>query len=835
MANFQHVLLAILLSLTFGNVHAFWRMRCGTVQFGRVDPIISPGGVAGHVHTIAGASNLNTTSTYESLQASFCTSCEIQADKSAYWTPQMYYRHRNGTFEEVPHDGTVVYYLDRGVDVANIKPFPEGLRMLSGDAAARAFDNNTMTWGNATVGQTQVSNRVSFACLSSKEPIPETPALNQTDCDDGLRAQIHFQSCWDGVNLYKSDQSHMDYLSGMDNGVCSPTHPVLLPHLFFEVIYSPNDIDQTEGGYFVFGQGDTTGYGFHGDFLNGWDTAVLEAGMAECMGPNTTNNGVISECPSLAAVDDQNFDINCPLQPPIVNEKVSGLIDVLPGCNPPTGGPARATQNICPIQPYYDNITNLDYKNRSVATPGDVIADWTYVGCALDNTTPRPLVGQYYKNTTSMTIETCTAWCGQKRYYYAGMEDSTGCYCGSAINQPIQNQTVCTQQDYMVCSGDLFEFCGGAQLMQIWSYNSYTGPSIKGVPVAGSTTLTVANGTIATYQGCYKEAVGGRALTGKTYTNSTNMTIESCAAFCAKGGYDLFGVEFAQECYCDNSISTASITQNTCSMLCTGDETEFCGSGSILSVWSLPGYVAPNVTSSSSSGTPLATNLSYIGCYKDGVPRALTTVFTQTTSMTIDQCAQIAQSQNLAYFGLEYASQCLAGDVLNSSSTPLAASSCYMQCAGNTTEVCGGPNAISLYNNTAYVKPYNPNPVNVPNHAGSQYNYLGCYSEGIGQRALSSNAQYTAAMTVNDSLTVEGCASYCYTNGFNYMGMEIGIQCFCNNAGPINSAAISPNGDASCNIVCAGNPTENCGGNNFLNIYKLASNSKRRGLRSLTW
>ncbi|KAI1617496.1 WSC domain-containing protein [Exophiala viscosa] len=831
MANFQHALLAIFLSLSFGNVDAFWRMRCGTVQVGRVDPIISPGGVSGHAHTIAGASNINTTSTYDSLQASFCTSCEIQADKSAYWTPQMYYRHRNGTFEDVPHDGTVVYYLDRGNDVANIKPFPKGIRMLSGDAAARAYDNTTMTWD----GSNPVSGRVSFACLSSAEGIPETPALNQTDCDEGLRAQIQFQSCWDGVNLYKSDQSHMDYLSGVDNGNCSPTHPVLLPSLFFEVIYFPNEIDQTDGGYFVFGQGDTTGYGFHGDFLNGWDTTVLEAAMSECMGPNATNDGVTTACPALAAVDDQYFDINCPLQPPVIDEKVTGLLNVLPGCNPPTGGPARATQNICPIQPYYENITNLDYKNRSVATPGDVIADWTYVGCALDDSTPRPLVGDYYTNATGMSIETCTAWCGQKGYYYAGLEDSSGCYCGSALNWPIQNQTVCTQQDYMACAGDLFEFCGGFQLMQIWSSNSYTGPSIKGLPVVGNTTLTVANGTIATYQGCYKEAVGGRALTGKSYINDTTMTIEVCAAFCADGGYDLFGTEYADECYCDNSISTSSIPQNDCDMLCAADETEFCGSGGILSVWSLPGYIA---TSSSSSGTssttPLATNISYIGCYSDGAVRALPSI-SEGTKMTVDECAQAAQSQNLAYFGLEFASQCYGGRVLSSSSTLLDASSCNMQCAGNSTETCGGPNALSLYNNTAYVKPYNPNPVDVSGNTGTQYSYMGCYLEGIGNRALGSTAKYTSVQVNNGSLTVEWCASYCFANAYAYMGVEDNYQCFCNNAGPINNATLSTNPDADCDMGCAGNPKEICGGDSTLNIYHLASNSKRRGLRSLTW
>lgn len=36
---------------------AFWRMSCSIVQTGRVDPLVSPGKVAGHVHKIAGGSS----------------------------------------------------------------------------------------------------------------------------------------------------------------------------------------------------------------------------------------------------------------------------------------------------------------------------------------------------------------------------------------------------------------------------------------------------------------------------------------------------------------------------------------------------------------------------------------------------------------------------------------------------------------------------------------------------------------------------------------------------------------------------------------------------------
>lgn len=47
------------------------------------------------------------------LPASVCSSCEVQDDKSAYWTPQLYYVHSNGTFEEVPNYGMTVYFLGK--------------------------------------------------------------------------------------------------------------------------------------------------------------------------------------------------------------------------------------------------------------------------------------------------------------------------------------------------------------------------------------------------------------------------------------------------------------------------------------------------------------------------------------------------------------------------------------------------------------------------------------------------------------------------------------------------------------------------------------------------
>ncbi|KAL8949799.1 MAG: hypothetical protein Q9222_004116 [Ikaeria aurantiellina] len=280
-----------------------------------------------------GASNINQGSTYDSLLQAPCTSCEIQDDKSAYWSPLLYYQHPNGKFEEVPNGGMTVYYEGRGND-RNLQPFPPGFRMVSGVTGARSYNSQDLIPGSSR----PKSDRVSFACLDG-HPNMEQPSMVDTDCKDGLRAQVHFQSCWNGKDLYKEDNSHVEYMSGLDNGVCPPTHPVPLIHMFFEVLYSVNSVNK-DGGKFVFSQGDTTGFGFHGDFLNGWKTDVLTAGIQQCA---FTSTGGVGDCAPFKPSNNPKFSDICPEQPSLLNEPVHGTIDKLPGCITITSGPQDAT------------------------------------------------------------------------------------------------------------------------------------------------------------------------------------------------------------------------------------------------------------------------------------------------------------------------------------------------------------------------------------------------------------------------------------------------------------------------------------------------------------
>lgn len=72
------IVLSLLLPLT---ANAFWIIAHGTLTRDRLDPIVDPGKVSSHVHTVVGASNFGPTLDTSLLQASDCTTAPVQDDK----------------------------------------------------------------------------------------------------------------------------------------------------------------------------------------------------------------------------------------------------------------------------------------------------------------------------------------------------------------------------------------------------------------------------------------------------------------------------------------------------------------------------------------------------------------------------------------------------------------------------------------------------------------------------------------------------------------------------------------------------------------------------------
>lgn len=49
--------LFLLITALIGVCQGYFRMNCGIVQTGRLDPVVSPGKINGHVHKVSGASS----------------------------------------------------------------------------------------------------------------------------------------------------------------------------------------------------------------------------------------------------------------------------------------------------------------------------------------------------------------------------------------------------------------------------------------------------------------------------------------------------------------------------------------------------------------------------------------------------------------------------------------------------------------------------------------------------------------------------------------------------------------------------------------------------------
>lgn len=246
-------------------------------------------------------------------------------------------------------------------------------------------------------------------------------------------------------------------------------------------------------------------------------------------------------------------------------------------------------------------------------------------------------------------------------------------------------------------------------------------------------------------------------------------------------------------------------------MACAGNLTEYCGGSTRLSVFQI------NATTSTAA-VPVVSGATYVGCYSDNSgSRALQPGSNTDGSMTIEMCRQLATSKNYKFFGLEYAGECYAGNNITSSSIgPL---NCNMSCKGNSSEVCGGSSALSVFQNNQYSQVTN-GPVTISN---ATFKYQGCYAEGSSGRALGGSGSYSFT---DSNMTIEKCASACYGKGLNWIGTEYAQECYCNNIGPTNGATSAPGGDGDCSMSCGGNVQEFCGGSNRVTLYHVQTSSR---------
>jgi hypothetical protein len=117
---------------------AMMRFQCSQLVFDRIDPLVQPGvAPSTHMHQIVGGNSFNTTMKpldYDPSVKSTCTTCDFSEDFSNYWTANLYFKARNGSFKRVPQmvnlglqgrEGVTVYYIPPYDGKTKVTAFPK--------------------------------------------------------------------------------------------------------------------------------------------------------------------------------------------------------------------------------------------------------------------------------------------------------------------------------------------------------------------------------------------------------------------------------------------------------------------------------------------------------------------------------------------------------------------------------------------------------------------------------------------------------------------------------------------------------------------------------------
>jgi len=224
------------------------------------DPIVFPGlAGASHMHTFLGNRSTNANTTAESLLANPTTSCGPSTDLSAYWVPTLSERG-----VAVEPRGVTVYYGSRLPDPTKTVPFPQGFRMIAGDAKRQVA--------------TPAGAPGQFWCGGIGGEIGRSADGNWPICAPTatLVYQLTFQDCWDGVHLDSPDhKSHVSY--NTVDGKCAGAYPVAIPNVSFVIDYN------THGSADGFALSSGMASSMHGDNFFAWDNAALGHRVKDCI------------------------------------------------------------------------------------------------------------------------------------------------------------------------------------------------------------------------------------------------------------------------------------------------------------------------------------------------------------------------------------------------------------------------------------------------------------------------------------------------------------------------------------------------------------------------
>jgi len=221
---------------------------------------------------------------------------------------------------------------------------------------------------------------------------------------------------------------------------------------------------------------------------------------------------------------------------------------------------------------------------------------------------------------------------------------------------------------------------------------------------------------------------------GPAFTDATNLTTESCVAFCNQQGWRLAALK-GPECICSNLFTPDSCFENipqicfqsNLALRCPGNYEESCGGSTEGSIdfgeifWDVFRNEESQFDCSDivwPGGAALTAGqwrFSYF--YNDSITaRALgrnsvnLPVPVPRGNMSTAICTTACGNAGFMLAGVEFSDECYCGNVTENNALPIKdcdvipnffdiinPNSTLMPCSGNAKEFCGGPNIVSIY------------------------------------------------------------------------------------------------------------------------------------------
>lgn len=515
----------------------------------------------------------------------------------------------------------------------------------------------------------------------------------------------------------------------------------------------------------------------------------------------------MSECPVLAPLFDASAAQTCRPESGILsssdpNENLDLVpLAAIPGCNPDWNQGPKPTGPCSPKAISVDGHTGWDgpyvadfderRDSREPNQPG-----WYNLMCVKDNTLKHNFG---YRERTTMTATQCQNNCKRGNFMYAAIgELGAGefmCYCGNEINELQGIQTgMCTKP----CPGNSTEICGGGQYL-FTIYKQAANTPARPDPV-------VADGS--TYIGCYQNDQwsqnGLTSQTTYTYQSYGEMTNAKCRETCGRLGSRYASTNSGNRCSCFSNWSlggTGFVSDSYCNLRCSGNSSEFCGEYYYTSIF--------NVTTISSNVASVSRLPGWQGCMAETPGTvALNGAQWSRSDMVPQQCINGCSELGYSRAGLK-ANTCFCGNTFNGGARQ-PDNVCTTACAGNNTLVCGGANAIDVFDMTAATI----TPASLQ-RSKALPNYLGCFVD-----SGSTNAFVNAYVYPNDQMNAQLCARSCAQFGYHFAGLTNANTCKCGGAAPVSDKVVPTR---YCTTACRGNSTQTCGGTGYLDAYDITT------------